>query len=320
MKNILVTGACGQIGSELVPALRKKYGGESVIATGHVTKPSERLRTSGPFEYLNVSDREALAKILYDYDIDTVYHLAAILSAAGEKNPQLTYDVNLGGLFNVLEAARRYKVKRMMVPSSIAAFGPDTPRDNTPNDVVMRPTTMYGITKVAGELLGGYYLKFGLDVRAVRLPGVISYETLPGGGVTDYAVEIFYFALKRQRYTCYLKEDTILPMIYMPDAIKGLIDLTETDSENLKRRIYNIAAMSFSVKEIVESIRSFLPGLEYECKPDYRQQIADSWPASLDDTYAREEWGWKPEYDLSSMTEDMIGKLRWKLTSPDMSK
>jgi threonine 3-dehydrogenase len=311
---ILVTGACGQIGSELVEALRKRYGRDSVLATGHVTKPSKNLRNSGPFQYLNVLDREQMAKIIVDNDVETLYHMASILSAVGERNPQLCYEVNMGGLYNVLEVARIYKLERVMTASSIAVFGRSTPRYNTPDDAPMFPTTMYGITKVCGELMTEYYYrKFGVDARSIRLPGVISSETMPGGGTTDYAVEMFYAAVKGKHYTCFVRDDTVLPMMYMPDAIKALIELAEADSSKLKHRVYNVTSMSFSAAELEKSIKEIIPEFTCDYKPDYRQEIADSWPRSLDDSAARADWNWKPRYDLTAMTRDMIRKLRVKL-------
>jgi threonine 3-dehydrogenase len=310
MKKVLVTGATGQIGSELVLELRRILGKDSVIASGRATRPANNLRESGPFVYLDVLDRSNLERVIMEYDIDTIFHLSAMLSAKGEKNPQLAYEVNVNGTFKVLEAARQLKVKKVVVPSSIAAFGPDTPRVNTPNDCVMRPTTMYGIGKVAAELLGEYYyIKYGLDVRMLRYPGIISSETAPGGGTTDYAVDMYIYALSGKEYDCFVSEDTILPFMYMPDAIKSIIDLAESDNENLKHRVYNVAGFSASAGEIAESIRKVMPDFKCNYKPDYRQQIADSWPQSLDDTVANEEWGWKPEYDLDKTTEDMIEKL-----------
>lgn len=314
MTKILVTGSCGQIGSELVRTLRDKYGKDSVLATGHVTKPTQELRTSGPFEYLNVLDREQVAKIVVDNDIDTIYHMASILSAVGERNPQLCYEVNMGGLYNVLEIARRHKLERIMTASSIAVFGPGAPRNNTPNDTVLLPETMYGITKVCGELIESYYSrKYGVNVRSVRFPGIISSETLPGGGTTDYAVEIYYAAVEGKHYTCFVRKDTVLPMMYMPDAIKALIDLAEADSSKLKHHVFNVNSMSFSAEELEKSIRQIIPEFTCDYKPDYRQAIADSWPMSLDDSTAREEWGWNPTFDLPKMTQDMIDKLRRKL-------
>ena len=315
MKNILVTGACGQIGSELVEKLREEYGNENVVAAGHKKPPTEKMQNAGPFEYIDVVHKEEIANIVKRYDIDTIYHMAAILSAVGEQKPQLAFNVNLIGLYNVLEVGREYKLERIMVPSSIAAFGPDTPKDNTPNETILRPTTMYGVTKVAGELLGDYYFyKYGVDVRGVRFPGIISSETLPTGGTTDYAVAIYYEAIKNKRYTCFVREDTVLPMMYMPDSIKALMDLSEADVTRLKHHCdFNVNAMSFSAGELAASIKKYIPEFICEYKPDYRQEIADSWPRSLDDSAARDEWGWKPEYDLPAMTKDMLEKLSKKL-------
>jgi len=311
---ILVTGAVGQIGTELVQALRKKHGRDQVIAAGHTTKPTKAFRDSGPFRYLNVLDREQLAKTVVDYEIDTIYHMASILSAVGELNPQLCYEVNTGGLYNVLEVARTHKLERLILASSIAVFGAGVPRDNVPNDVVLLPTTMYGSTKVFEGLLGAYYFrKYGVDNRSVRLPGIISSETMPGGGTTDYSVEMYYAAVEGRNYTCYVREDTVLPMMYMPDAIKALMDLAEADGSRLKHRVFNVNSMSFSAGELAESIKAVIPGFACDYKPDYRQAIADSWPRSLDDSAAREEWDWKPIHDLAEMTEDMIKRLRTKL-------
>jgi len=311
MKRILVTGAVGQIGSELTMALRERYGNDNVVACGRKTKPSEKLLNSGPFEFIDVTKRETVEKVVKEYDIDTIYNMAAILSAVGEDKPLLCWDVNVNGLYNILEIARTYSMKRVFVPSSIAVFGPETPRVNTPQETVLKPRTMYGITKVAGELLGDYYFrKFGVDVRGVRYPGIISSETPPGGGTTDYAVEIFYEAIKNKRYTCFVKEDTVLPMMYMPDCIKATIDLMETDVSKLRHHCdFNVASMSFSAGELAEEIKKHIPGFVCEYKPDFRQAIADSWPQSIDDGVARREWGWKPSYDLKSMVKDMIDKL-----------
>ena len=308
---VMVTGAVGQIGSELTLALRERYGNENVVATGHRTKPSPRLRDSGPFEFIDVTRRETIEKVVEKYAIDTIYHLAAILSAVGEEKPHLAWDVNINGLYNILEVAREYKVARVFCPSSIAVFGPETPRDNTPQETVLRPKTMYGVTKVTGELLCDYYFyRFSLDVRGVRYPGIISSETLPGGGTTDYAVEIFYEAIKHKRYTCFLREDTVLPMMYMPDCIRAAIELMEADLSRLKHHAdFNLAAMSFSPAELVAEIKKHIPELVCEYKPDFRQQIADSWPRTIDDSAAREEWGWEPKYDLSAMVADMLEKL-----------
>ena len=311
MKHILVTGSVGQIGSELTMVLREKFGNDNVLATGRKTQPSETLLDSGPFEYIDVAKRETVEKVVKDYDIDTIYNMAAILSATGEEKPQLAWDVNINGMYNCLEVAREHEMTRVFVPSSIAAFGPETPRVNTPNETVLKPKTMYGVTKVAGELLGDYYVKrYGLDVRGVRYPGIISSETLPGGGTTDYAVAIFYEAIKNKKYTCFVREDTVLPMMYMPDCLKGTLDVMDADFKKLKHHCdYNLAAVSFSAGELAAEIKKHIPDFKVSYKPDFHQAIADSWPQSIDDTPARKEWGWKPKYDLASMTTDMLEKL-----------
>ena len=311
MKKILVTGAVGQIGSELTMELRKRYGNDNVLATGRKTRPSKTLRDSGPFEFIDITKKETVEKVIKEYDIDTIYNMAAILSAVGEERPIVCWNVNINGMYNILELAHEYEMTRVFVPSSIAAFGPETPRTNTPQETVLKPKTMYGVTKVAGELLGDYYFKrFGLDTRGVRYPGIISSETLPGGGTTDYAVEIFYEAIKNKKYTCFVKKDTVLPMMYMPDCIKGTINLMEADISKLKHHCdFNMASMSFSAGELAAEIKKHIP--EFKCiyKPDFRQAIADTWPQSIDDSAARKEWGWKPTYDLPSMTKDMLKKL-----------
>lgn len=312
MKRILVTGSVGQIGSELTMALRKRYGADNVVATGRKTAPSEELKSSGPFYFINVNDRASVEEVVKKHDIDTVYHMAAILSAVGEKNPSLCWDVNINGLYNVLEIARDHEMARVVVPSSIAAFGPETPRVNTPNDTILKPRTMYGVTKVAGELLADYYVRrFGLDVRGLRYPGIISYETLPGGGTTDFAVAIYFEAVVFGKYKCFVREDTRLPMMYMPDCIKSTIDLAEADFAKLKHHNdFNVGAMSFSAGELAAEIRKHISGFTCTYEPDFRQAIADSWPQSLDDSAAREEWGWKPAFDLPAMTNDMLKVLR----------
>jgi len=311
MKKILVTGATGQIGSELTMELRKKYGGDNVIAAGHKRKPSTQLLGSGPFEYVDVADKESILATVKKYDVDTIYHLAAILSATGEQNPQTAWNVNMDSLYHVLEIAREQGLIRVFWPSSIAIFGPEAPRVKTPQNTVLIPRTMYGITKVAGELLCNYYFtRFGVDIRSVRYPGIISSETPPGGGTTDYAVEIFYEAIKNRRYTCFVREDTVLPMMYMPDCLKSTIDLMEADSSRIKCRLsYNVAAMSFSAGELAAEIKKHIPDFRVKYKPDFRQKIADSWPMSIDDSEARRDWGWKPKYELATMTKDMIEKL-----------
>jgi nucleoside-diphosphate-sugar epimerase len=269
---------------------------------------------AGPFAFIDTARKESIEELVKKHDIDTIYHLAAILSVTGEKNPQLTWDVNVNGLYNVLEVAREHRLVRVFWPSSIAAFGPETPRENTPQETVLRPTTMYGVTKVAGELMCNYYFrKFGVDVRGVRYPGIISSETPPGGGTTDYAVAIFYEAVKQKRYTCFVREDTVLPMMYMQDCIKATLDLMNADLSKLKHHAdYNLAGMSFSARELAAEIRKHIPDFVCEYKPDFRQEIADSWPKSIDDSAARREWGWKPSYNLAAMTKDMLEKLsKW---------
>lgn len=315
MKNILVTGAVGQIGSELTMSLREKYGNDNVVASGRKTKPSEKLLNSGPFEIVDCTDAEALANVVKKYNIDTIYHLAAILSAVAEANPVLAWNVNINGLYNVLEVSREFNCA-VFTPSSIGAFGPTTPLDNTPQDTIQRPNTMYGVTKVSGELLCDYYFKrFGVDTRGVRYPGIISNETLPGGGTTDYAVEIYYEAIKHKKYTCNLPAGTFLDMMYMPDAIKAGIDLMEADPAKLKHRnAFNVTAMSFDPEIIAAAIKKHIPEftMDYDVDP-VKKAIAETWPNSMNDSAAREEWGWEPEYDLEAMTKDMIEVLSKKL-------
>ncbi|ACB07384.1 NAD-dependent epimerase/dehydratase family protein [Candidatus Korarchaeum cryptofilum] len=313
MTKILVLGATGQIGAELVPELRKIHGRDNVIACYHSKQPSGAL-LDGPVERVDVLDIKSIEGAIKKYDVDEIYHLSAILSAAGERNPQLAWRTNMDGLYNVLELAREYKL-RVFWPSSIAAFGPSTPRDNTPQVTVMDPRTIYGISKYAGELLARYYAeKFDVDVRGVRYPGIISSEAMPGGGTTDYAVEIFYYALEGKKYTCYLREDTMLPMMYMPDAIKAAIQLMNAERSKLTILVgYNVAAFSFTPGQIAEEIRKHLPNFEVEYKPDFRQKIADSWPRSLDDSLARMEWGWKPDWTFEAMVKDMLERLSRKL-------
>lgn len=312
IKRILVVGAVGQIGSELTLALRERFGAGNVIAAGRKSAPSPALRDSGPFVWCDVTERDKLDQTILEYRIDTVVNMAAILSAAGEKNPQACWNVNVTGLINCLEAAREHKLNQVFCPSSIAAFGPETPRVDTPQDTILKPKTMYGVTKVAGELLCDYYWKrYGVDARGVRYPGIISAETLPGGGTTDYAVEIFYKAIETGSYKCFLKPDTMLPMMYMPDCLKATIDLMEAPADTLKHRgDFNIAACSFNPAMLAAEIQKHIPEFTISYEPDFRQAIADSWPDSIDDSVARAEWGWKPAFELPAMTKDMIDRLR----------
>lgn len=311
MTRVLITGAFGQIGTELAAALGERYGGDNVLATG-LTLPDARSSDSCAFERLDVTDAAAVLDVVERHDTKVIYHLAAVLSARGETNPATTWQVNIEGLRNVLEAARKTGVSRVFWPSSIAAFGPDTPRDAVPQDTVMRPTTIYGVSKVAGELLCDYYFqRYELDVRGVRYPGVISSAAPPGGGTTDYAVEMFHAALHRGRYTCFVREDCVLPLIYMPDCTRAALDLMDTDASRLTHRNgFNIAAMTFSAGELAGEIRKHVPEFVCDYVPDERQAIADSWPRTLDDSAARAEWGWQPEYDLPRMAADMLAKLR----------
>lgn len=311
MKRILVTGARGQIGSELVTALRARYGVDEVLSTD-VRAFEDPSQAGGPFQVLDCTDPDALATAVIRHKPDTIYHLAAILSAVGESNPQLAYRVNVGTLQNVLEVARTHECA-VFTPSSIAAFGPNTPPDPTPQDTIQRPNTMYGVTKVAGELLCDYYNhRFGLDVRGVRYPGLISYTAAPGGGTTDYAVDIFHHAVEDGRYTCFLAADTQLDMMYMPDAIRAAIELMEADPARLEHRnAFNIAAMQFTPAVLATEIKKHIPGFEIDYDVDpLRQSIAESWPRRVDDQAARDEWGWAPEYDLARMTQDMITNLK----------
>ena len=314
MKTILVTGALGQIGSELVMHLRKTYGGSNVIASDVVKKDMPEVLESGPFEQLNVLEPQKVADACKKYKVDTVIHLAALLSAVAERDPQMAFNINIHGLYNMLEIARENKY-RFFVPSSIAAFGPGTPKDKTPQDTIQRPTSMYGVTKVSGELLCDYYHKrFGVDTRGVRFPGLISYTTPPGGGTTDYAVDIYYEALKNKKYECFIKEGTYMDMMYMPDALRACVELMEADPTRLiHRNSFNITSMSFDPEGIAASIREVIPTFEMTYELDeLRQGIADSWPNSLDDSCARSEWDWKPQYDLPAMTRDMIETIRRK--------
>jgi nucleoside-diphosphate-sugar epimerase len=311
MKKILITGATGQIGTDLTLALRRKYGGENVIAAGHTREPDREVAESGPCCFLDVRDPAALQKTVAEHRVDTIFHLASLLSATAEKEPLLAWDINMNGLLNVLETARMHHCA-VFFPSSISVFGPLTPAENTPQDTIHRPHTLYGITKVAGELLCDYYQRrFGVDTRGVRYPGLISWKTLPGGGTTDYAVHIFHAALKDGHYDCFLKPDTRLDMMYMPDAVRAAIELMEADGGRLVHRNgFNVTAMSFAPQDIAAEIRKHIPGftIRYTVDP-VRQAIAESWPRHMDDSAARMEWGWRPEFDLPAMVSDMLEKL-----------
>jgi nucleoside-diphosphate-sugar epimerase len=313
IKKILVTGSVGQIGSELTLALRERYGAENVIATGRKTEPSKQLLESGPFHFIDVNKIETVEEMIKKYDIDTIIHMAAILSGVGEKNPMLAWDVNMNGTINVLNLAVKYNMARVLMPSSIAVWGPDCPKV-APQDTALHPTTMYGVTKVAGEILSDYYVKkYGLDCRGLRYPGIISAETFPGGGTTDYAVAIYYDAVKFNHYKCFVKADTRLPMMYMPDCLKATIDLMEAPFDSLKHHNdFNVGSMSFDVTTLADSIRKYKPDFTCEFEPDFRQAIADSWPDDVEDQAARDEWGWAPSYNLDSMTKDMLENLEAK--------
>jgi len=311
MKKILVLGAYGQIGSDLVIELRKMYGGDNVVAADLERDPDKTLLNSGgPFETVDVTNREAIIDVVKKYDVDTIYHLAALLSAVGEKNPQLCWETNMGGLYNILEIARQHKLTRVFWPSSIAVFESEIPYDKASQDTLLCPKSMYGITKLSGELLCDYYFnRFGVDVRGIRYPGIVSSGAPPGGGVTDYAVAIFHEAIQKKKYTCFLEEDTVLPMMYMPDCIRAAMKLMEADLSRLKHHSnFNVTAMNFSPRELTAEIKQHIPDFICEYKPDFRQEIADSWPRSMDDSAAREEWGWDPEYDLGGMVADMLEK------------
>ncbi|MCI6050592.1 NAD-dependent epimerase/dehydratase family protein [Phocaeicola plebeius] len=312
MKNILIIGATGQIGSELTMLLRKNYSGNVVAGYIPGAEPKGELKESGPSAIVDITNPQQIADAVSQYQVDTIYNLAALLSAVAENKPQLAWKIGLGGLFNTLEVARE-KHCAVFTPSSIGSFGPGTPKDKTPQDTVQRPKTMYGVTKVSGELLSDYYFtRFGVDTRSVRFPGLISYVTPPGGGTTDYAVDIYYSAAKGEKFVCPIAEGTYMDMMYMPDALRAAVEIMEADPSKLvHRNSFNIASMSFEPNTIYQNIRKYLPEFEMQYQVDpLRQAIAESWPNSLDDTCAREEWGWKPEYDLDAMTQDMLAKLK----------
>jgi nucleoside-diphosphate-sugar epimerase len=309
-EKILVIGASGQIGVELTLALRKIYGNANVVASD-LREENDLLKGTGPYVSMDVMNKEMLHVQVIRQNITQIYLLAAILSATGEKNPNLAWSLNMQSLLNVLDIAKEEKIHKVYWPSSIAVFGPTSPKQNCPQQTVIEPITVYGISKYAGEFWCNYYhQRWGLDVRSIRYPGLISYKSAPGGGTTDYAVEIYHEALDEKRYECFLQEDTYLPMMYMPDAIKATIELMEAPAEKIKiRTSYNISGMSFSPKEIAAEIKKHIPEFQITYQPDYRQQIANSWPQSIDDSVARNDWGWKEDYDLSAMTKDMLENL-----------
>eukprot|EP01087_Luapelamoeba_hula_P003389 TRINITY_DN1319_c0_g1_i2.p1 TRINITY_DN1319_c0_g1~~TRINITY_DN1319_c0_g1_i2.p1 ORF type:complete len:376 (+),score=68.08 TRINITY_DN1319_c0_g1_i2:59-1186(+) len=308
---ILVTGALGQIGTELVPELRKLYGATNVIASD--MRRGGKDEDDDPFVYIDITQFNDFERVVVEQRIDWLVHNASILSAAGELNPSLAIKVNFEGLNNALEVGRRHGL-RVFAPSSIAGFGPTTPLDNTPNTTIMQPTTIYGISKVYGELMGSYYhTKWGLDFRSVRYPGIISSVAPPGGGTTDYAVDIFYKALQTGKFNCFLRKDSMLPMMYMPDCLRATIGILAAPPEQLKERTYNVAAVSFTPEQLAAAIRKHIPKFEISYQPDFRQAIADSWPRSLDDKEARLDWHWNHQYGLDAMVKDMLDKLRIKL-------
>ncbi len=313
-KTILILGACGQIGTELTLALRQKYGNTNVVASD-IRQPEHSELLNGPFEVLDASSASALRSVCEKHEIHTVYHLVAMLSATGEKFPMKAWDLNMQSLLHVLELAREKVIQKLFWPSSIAVFGPTTPKQNTPQQTVMEPSTVYGISKLAGERWCEYYFnKYGVDVRSIRYPGLISWKSQPGGGTTDYAVEIYYKALEEGRYTSFLSAHRALPMMYMDDAIRATIELTEAPADQVKvRNSYNLAGISFDPTTIAASIEKKIPGFEFNCVPDFREEIAASWPESIDDSAAQEHWGWSMEYDLDGMTAAMLTNLKTKL-------
>ncbi|MEP2277934.1 NAD-dependent epimerase/dehydratase family protein [Maribacter sp.] len=310
-KYILIIGACGQIGTELTLTLREKHGGEHIIASD-IREGNDELMESGPFEILDATNYDALEEVIAYYDISEVYLMAAMLSATAEKFPMRAWNLNMNTLFNVLNLAKDKKIEKIFWPSSIAVFGPNTPKDDTPQNTIMEPSTVYGISKQSGERWCEYYFnKFNVDVRSIRYPGLISWKTMPGGGTTDYAVEIYHKALSEGSYTCFLEEDTNLPMMFMDDAIRATLQIMEAPTERIKERsAYNLAAMSFTPKEMAESIKAVLPKFEISYEPDFRQEIANSWPSSIDDTNAQQDWNWKSEFDLQKTTEAMLENLK----------
>lgn len=312
-KQLLIIGACGQIGTELTQKLRSIYGKNAVIASD-IREGNKELMKSGPFELVNAMDYDTISHVIEKYNVNEVYLMAAMLSATGEKFPEKAWELNMTSLFNVLNLAKEGKIKKLFWPSSIAVFGPTTPKENTPQETVMEPTTVYGISKQTGERWCEYYFnKYGVDVRSIRYPGIISWKTKPGGGTTDYAVEIFHNALLIGKYTSFLSKETRLPMMYMDDAIKATIAIMDAKPEDIKiRSSYNLAAMSFTPQEIAEAVKKIVPEFNISYNPDFRQKIADSWPRSIDDTKARKDWGWKHKFNLKNMSETMLQNLHNK--------
>ncbi len=312
MSKILVTGALGQIGSELIPRLREINGAENVVAVGHHKEPDEAFRQAGPFEMADIRDKEQLRGLIEKYQINIIYHLVGILSAVGEKKPDLAWDVNMNSLKNVLDLALEYGINQVFWPSSIAAFGLTTPLMDTPQRTVLEPTTIYGVTKVAGELLCQYYfVKYGLDVRSLRYPGIISWKTLPGGGTTDYAVAVYFDAIKQNTYDFFVNEETVLPMMYMDDAVRATIELMAAKKEKITvRTAYNLSAVSFSARELADNVAKYMPGFQASFSPDERQKIADSWPRTIDDSQAKLDWSWQPEFDLDKISQIMLDNIK----------
>ncbi|MBM3516881.1 MAG: NAD-dependent epimerase/dehydratase family protein [Alphaproteobacteria bacterium] len=305
---LLVTGAVGQVGTDLTAALRARHGADAVIAVGHRTPPSAAFRAAGPYETVDARDRDALDRLIRKHRIDAIYHLVTLLSGAGEQNPDLAWDVNLSTLKHVLDLAVHHKLAQVFWPSSIAVFGPTTPRLNTPQRTILEPTTMYGVTKLAGENLCHYYaLRYGLDVRSLRYPGLITYKTFSGGGTSDYAVEIFIAAIERKHYTFFVNAQTAMPMMYMDDAMKATLDLMAAPADHITvRTSYNLGALSFTAAELATAVARRVPGFTWDHAPDFRQAIADSWPDSVDDGQARADWGWAPDYDLPTLVDTML--------------
>ena len=312
---ILVIGAVGQVGTELTPALRKRYGSENVVAAGHRTPPDEAFRDAGPFETVDATDMAALRALVREHDVDVVYHLSTILSGDGEKDPERAWHVNVGGLKNVLDLGVEFGMRQIFWPSSIAVFGPTSPRVDAPQRTVLEPTTMYGVSKVVGENLCNYYfVKHGLDVRGLRYPGLVSYKAFSGGGTTDYSVEIFSAAVERGHYTCFVDAATMLPLMYMEDAIRATLELMAADASRITvRTSYNVSAVSFTAGDLATEVARRVDGFTCDFEPDFRQAIADSWPDSMDDSVARQDWGWKPEFDLPVLVDTMLDGVREKL-------